>query len=96
VEKGIGPVSKAAPVSSIYPEGHSLRCEVGIWIYIGTNAPLLRPDVAGRFADAEASVFNVAIDAWDVKPGPPKALLPIEPYLERLMQKQYVYEYTAD
>ena len=67
----------------------------GFWIYIGTNARLLRPDVADRLADAGASVFNVAVDAWDVKPGLPKALLPIEPHLERLMQKQFVYGYMV-
>ena len=67
----------------------------GFWIYIGTNARLLRPDVADRLADAGASVFNVAVDAWDVKPGLPKALLPIEPYLERLMRKQFVYGYMV-
>ena len=32
----------------------------GFWIYIGTNARLLRPDVADRLADAGVSVFNVA------------------------------------
>lgn len=67
----------------------------GFWTYIGTNARLLRPDVADRLADAGVSVFNVAVDAWDVKPGLPKALLPIEPYLERLMRKQYVYGYMV-
>jgi MoaA/NifB/PqqE/SkfB family radical SAM enzyme len=67
----------------------------GFWIYIGTNARLLRPDVADRLADAGAAVFNVAVDAWDVKPGLPKALLPIEPQLERLMRKQYVYGYMV-
>jgi hypothetical protein len=37
------------------------------------------------------ALFNVAIDAWDVKPGLPKGLFPIEPHLERLMRKQFVY-----
>ena len=67
----------------------------GFWIYIGTNARLLRPYVADRLADAGASVFNVALDAWDVKPGLPKALVPIEPQLERLMRKQFVYGYMV-
>jgi hypothetical protein len=30
----------------------------GFWIYIGTNALLLRPEVADRLADAGASVFG--------------------------------------
>jgi MoaA/NifB/PqqE/SkfB family radical SAM enzyme len=67
----------------------------GFWIYIGTNARLLRPEVTDRLADAGVSVFNVAVDAWSTKPGLPKALLPIEPYLERLMRKQYVYGYMV-
>jgi MoaA/NifB/PqqE/SkfB family radical SAM enzyme len=67
----------------------------GFWIYIGTNARLLRPDVADRLADAGTSVFNVALDAWDEKPGLPKALVPIEPHLERLLRKQYVYGYMV-
>jgi MoaA/NifB/PqqE/SkfB family radical SAM enzyme len=67
----------------------------GFWIYIGTNARLLRPELADRLADAGASVFNVAIDAWDVKPGLPKALVPIEPHLEHLLRKQYVYGYMV-
>jgi MoaA/NifB/PqqE/SkfB family radical SAM enzyme len=44
----------------------------GFWIYIGTNARLLRPDVADRLADAGVAVFNVAVDAWDVKPALPR------------------------
>jgi MoaA/NifB/PqqE/SkfB family radical SAM enzyme len=67
----------------------------GFWVYIGTNARLLRPDVADRLADAGASVFNVALDAWDQKPGLPKALLPIQPYLLRLLRKQYGYGYMV-
>lgn len=67
----------------------------GFWIYIGTNARLLRPDVADRLAEAGVSVFNVAVDAWDVKPGLPKALVPIQPNLERLMRKQYTYGYMV-
>jgi MoaA/NifB/PqqE/SkfB family radical SAM enzyme len=67
----------------------------GFWIYIGTNARLLRTDVADRLGDAGASVFNVAVDAWDIKPGLPKALVPIEPHVEHLLQKQYVYGYMV-
>jgi MoaA/NifB/PqqE/SkfB family radical SAM enzyme len=73
----------------------SYAAKKGFWIYIGTNARLLRPDVADRLADAGTAVFNVAVDAWDVKPGLPKALLPIEPHLVHLMRKQYVYGYMV-
>ncbi len=67
----------------------------GFWIYIGTNARLLRPEVADRLADAGMAVFNVAVDAWDEKPGLPKALVPIQGNLERLLRKQYTYGYMA-
>ena len=67
----------------------------GFWIYIGTNGRLLRPDVADRVGDAGAAVFNFALDAWDVKPGLPKALMPARKNLEHLMRKQYVYGYMV-
>jgi len=38
----------------------------------------------------------VAVDAWDVKPGLPKALVPIQSNLEHLMRKQYVYGYIHE
>jgi MoaA/NifB/PqqE/SkfB family radical SAM enzyme len=67
----------------------------GFWIYIATNARLLRPEVADRLADAGAAVFNVAVDAWNEKPGLPKALVPIESHLAHLLRKQYVYGYMV-
>ena len=73
----------------------SYAAQKGFWIYIGTNARLLRPDVADRLADAGASVFNVALDAWHEKPGLPKALIPIEQNLLHVLRKQYVYGYMV-
>jgi MoaA/NifB/PqqE/SkfB family radical SAM enzyme len=67
----------------------------GFWIYIGTNGRLLRPEVADRLADAGVAVFNFALDAWDEKPGLPKALVPARKNLEHLLRKQYVYEYMV-
>ena len=67
----------------------------GFWIYIATNARLLRPEVADRIGDAGVAVFNVAVDAWDVKPGLPKALIPIQKNLEYVLRKQYVYGYMV-
>ncbi len=67
----------------------------GFWVYIGTNGRLLRPDVADRLADAGTAVFNFALDAWDEKPGLPKALVPVRRNLEYLMRKQYVYGYMV-
>ncbi len=67
----------------------------GFWIYIGTNGRLLRPDVADRLGDAGAAVFNFALDAWDEKPGLPKALVPARQNLEYLARKQYAYGYMV-
>jgi MoaA/NifB/PqqE/SkfB family radical SAM enzyme len=67
----------------------------GFWIYIGTNGRLLTPDLADRLGDAGVGVFNLAVDAWDVKPGLPKALGPVRANMEHLLRKQYVYDYMV-
>jgi pyruvate-formate lyase-activating enzyme len=67
----------------------------GFWVYVATNGRLLRPDVADRLGDAGTAVFNFALDAWDEKPGLPKALVPARKNLEYLMRKQYVYGYMV-
>ena len=67
----------------------------GFWVYIGTNGRLLRPDVADRLGDAGVAVFNFALDAWDLKPGLPKAVVPAQTNLEHVLRKQYVYGYMV-
>ncbi|MBZ5556181.1 MAG: radical SAM protein [Acidobacteriia bacterium] len=67
----------------------------GFWIYVPTNGRLMKPDVIDRLADAGVATFNLAVDAVDEKPGLPKALNPIRPYFEYLVQKQYRYGYTV-
>jgi MoaA/NifB/PqqE/SkfB family radical SAM enzyme len=67
----------------------------GFWIYIATNGRLLRPDVADRLGDAGAACFNFAMDAWDLKPGLPKALVPAQKNLEYVLRKQYVHRYMV-
>jgi MoaA/NifB/PqqE/SkfB family radical SAM enzyme len=39
------------------------------WIYLPTNARLLRIDVIEKLADAGISTFNIAVDAVDIKQG---------------------------
>jgi hypothetical protein len=56
----------------------------GFWIHLPTNGRLMRPDVIDRLADAGVSVVNLAIGAVDLKPGLPKALVPIRPYFDYL------------
>jgi MoaA/NifB/PqqE/SkfB family radical SAM enzyme len=65
----------------------------GMWVYIATNGRLLRPDVADRLGDAGVAIFNFAMDAWDLKPGLPKAFVPVRENLEHVLRKQYVYDY---
>ena len=67
----------------------------GFWVYIGTNGRLLRPEVADRLGDAGVAVFNFALDAWDLKPGLPKALVPAQKNLVYVLGKQYVYGYMV-
>ncbi|PSH04009.1 MAG: hypothetical protein CXZ00_09360 [Acidobacteria bacterium] len=67
----------------------------GFWVYLPTNGRLLRPDVIDRLADAGVATFNLAADAWDIKPGLPKAMVPIRSYFEYLIRKQYKYGYTV-
>jgi hypothetical protein len=67
----------------------------GFWVYIETNGRLLRPDVADRLGDAGVAVFTFALDAWDLKPGLPKALVPARNNLEYVLRKQYVYDYMV-
>lgn len=59
------------------------------------NGRLLSPEVADRLGDAGVAVFNFALDAWDLKPGLPKALVPAKGNLEYVLRKQYLYDYMV-
>jgi MoaA/NifB/PqqE/SkfB family radical SAM enzyme len=65
------------------------------WVYVPTNARLLRPGVIDRLADAGAAIFNFAVDVVDEKPGLPKALNPVRQYFDYLIKKQYRYGYSV-
>lgn len=67
----------------------------GFWIYLATNGRLLRPELADRLGDAGVAVFNFAVDAWDLKPGLPKALVPAQRNFEHILHKQYPYGYMV-
>src|SRR5579863_645503 len=67
----------------------------GFWVYVPTNARLLRPEVTDRLADAGVATFNFAVDVVDEKPGLPKALAPIRAYFDHLVKKQYQYGYSV-
>ena len=67
----------------------------GFWVYLPTNGRLLKPDTIDRLADAGVATFNLAVDAWDIKPGLPKAMVPIRQYFDYLVRKQYKYGYSV-
>jgi len=58
-------------------------------------AGLLRPEVADRLGDAGVSVFNFAMDSWDLKPSLPKALVPAQKNSGTHLRKQYVDGYLV-
>ena len=67
----------------------------GFYVYLATNGRLLRPEVADRLGDAGIAIINFALDAWDEKPGLPKALVPVRKHVDYIIRKQYVYEYSV-
>jgi len=67
----------------------------GFWIYVPTNARLLRPQVTDWLADAGVATFNFAVDAVEEKRGLPKALAPVRSYFDYLVKKQYQYGYSV-
>jgi MoaA/NifB/PqqE/SkfB family radical SAM enzyme len=67
----------------------------GFWVYLPTNGRLMKPDVIDWVADAGIATVNLAVDAWDVKPGLPKAMVPIRSYFDYLIRKQYKYGYSV-
>jgi MoaA/NifB/PqqE/SkfB family radical SAM enzyme len=67
----------------------------GFWVYVPTNARLLRPEVTDRLADAGVATVNFAVDAVDEKPGLPKALNPVRKNFDYLVSKQYRYGYSV-
>jgi MoaA/NifB/PqqE/SkfB family radical SAM enzyme len=67
----------------------------GFWVYLPTNARLLRPDVIDRVADAGVATVNFAVDVVDEKPGLPKALNAVRKNFDYLIKKQYRYGYVV-
>ena len=67
----------------------------GFWVYLPTNARLLRPEVIDRVADAGVATVNFAVDCVDEKPGLPKALNPVRSYFKYLVKKQYRCGYAV-
>ncbi len=73
----------------------SYAAKKGFWVYLPTNARLMRPEVIDRLADAGVATVNFAVDAVEEKPGLPKALAPVRPYFDYLIKRQYRYGYSV-
>jgi hypothetical protein len=67
----------------------------GFWIYLPTNAYLLRPGATDRLADAGVAVVNFAVDTVKQKPGLPKALDNVRKNFDYVIRKQYKYGYAV-
>ena len=67
----------------------------GFWVYLPTNGRLMKPDTIDRLADAGVATVNLAVDAWDIKPGLPKAMVPIRQNFDHLIRKQHKYGYSV-
>jgi len=61
------------------------------WVYLATNARLLRPEVTDRLADAGIATVNFAVDTIKEKPGLPKAFEHVRANFDHLVRRQYRY-----
>src|SRR5215471_2856451 len=67
----------------------------GFFMYLPTNARLLKPEVIDWIGDAGVAAINFAVDCVDEKPGLPKALKPIRSYFDYLVKMQRRYGYMV-
>lgn len=67
----------------------------GFFVYVPTNGRLMRPDAIDRLGDAGAATVNLAVDSVEERVELPKALVPIRPYFEYLIRKQYAYGFNT-
>ena len=65
------------------------------WVYLATNARLLRPEVTDHLADAGIATINFADDSIKEKPGLPKAFEHVRSNFDYLVRRQYRYGYTV-
>ena len=65
------------------------------WVYLATNARLLRPEVTDRLADAGIATVNFAVDTIKEKPGLPKAFEHVRANFDHLVRRQYRHGYTV-
>jgi MoaA/NifB/PqqE/SkfB family radical SAM enzyme len=64
-------------------------------VYLPTNGRLMKPDVIDRLGDAGLTTVNLAVDCLDEKPGLHKALNPIRPHFDYLLDNMRRYCYSV-
>ncbi|MCZ2151735.1 MAG: radical SAM protein [Bryobacterales bacterium] len=67
----------------------------GFWVYLPTNGRLMRHEVIDWIGDAGVAAVNLAVDSVEDRKELPKALVPIRPYFDYLIRKQYVYGFSV-
>ena len=55
----------------------------------------MRPDVIDKLGDAGVATINLAVDSVEDRRELPKALVPIRPYFDYLLKKQYAYGFSV-
>jgi pyruvate-formate lyase-activating enzyme len=65
------------------------------WVYLATNARLLRPEVTDHLADAGIATIHFAVDSIKEKPGLPKACEHERSNFDYLGRRQYRSGYTV-
>jgi len=66
-----------------------------IFVYLPTNARLLKPDVIDRLGDAGIATFNIAVDSVKERKSLPKAFDPIRSNFDYLVKRQHHYGYSV-
>ena len=66
-----------------------------IFVYLPTNARLLKPDVTDRLGDAGIATFNIAVDSVKERKSLPKAFDPIRANFDYLVKRQHHYGYSV-
>lgn len=65
-----------------------------IFVYLPTNARLLKPEYIDKLGDAGIATFNVAVDSVKERKSLPKSYEPIKEQFEYLVKRQRYYGYT--
>jgi MoaA/NifB/PqqE/SkfB family radical SAM enzyme len=66
-----------------------------IFVYLPTNARLLKPEVTDRLGDAGIATFNIAVDSVKERKSLPKAFEPIRANFDYLVKRQLHYGYSV-